>query len=86
MLKGKIKRNQNLSEILAKYNVPDTTIHRIAEKSKEIFDLRKIRYGNKYTAFCDKDSLNTLKYFVYEHTPVDYIIYESSDSIRLEQK
>ncbi len=86
VLKGKIKRNQNLSEILAKYNVPDTTIHRIAEKSKEIFDLRKIRYGNKYTAFCNNDSLNTLKYFVYEHTPVEYIIFEISDSIRVDKK
>ena len=86
VLKGKIKRNQNLSEILAKYNVPDTTIHRIAEKSKEIFDLRKIRYGNKYTAFCNNDSLNTLKYFVYEHKPVEYIIFEISDSIRVDKK
>lgn len=86
VLKGKIKRNQNLSEILAKYKVPDTTIHRIAEKSKKIFDLRKIRYGNKYTAFCNNDSLNTLKYFVYEHTPVEYIIFEISDSIRVDKK
>jgi murein DD-endopeptidase MepM/ murein hydrolase activator NlpD len=83
---GRISRNQNLSEILAGYNLPDGAFEQILKKSEDIFDLRKIRYGNKYTVFLSVDTLYEVRYFVYEHTPVDYIIFNLADSITIEAR
>ena len=83
---GRISKNQNLSHILAGYNLSDGSFDKILKKSEDIFDLRKIRYGNKYTVFLSVDTLYEVRYFVYEHTPVDYIIFDLTDSITVEAR
>ncbi len=80
---GFIKRNQPLSTLLGKYNVSPREIHELSEKSKELFDLRDIRYGNPYKVFLGKDSLQQIRYFVYEHTPIDYFAVYFGDTIDL---
>lgn len=86
IIKGKLQRNQNLSLILPEYNVSFKKIDQIAKKSKGIFDIRKIKSGNRYTIFCKKDSLKTAQYFVYEDTTVDYIIFDLRDSVQVLKK
>lgn len=81
--KGRVKRNQNLSEILTDYDVSMQVIDRIGKQYRDIFDVRKIRAGNRYTVFCSPDTLKSLQYFVYEHTPVDYVVFDLSDSINI---
>ena len=78
---GTVKRNQNLVEILKQFNLPDGSINRLILSDKKEFDLRKIKAGNDYTAFLSQDSLYQLKYFVYEHTPVDYVFFDFTDSL-----
>lgn len=80
---GRVKRNQNLSEILTRYNVSMQVIDRIGKQYRDTFDVRKIRAGNRYTVFCSTDSLKTLQYFIYEHTPVDYVVFDLKDSINI---
>ncbi|MCK4664118.1 MAG: peptidoglycan DD-metalloendopeptidase family protein [Bacteroidales bacterium] len=86
IIDGKIKRNQTISSLLKKYHVSALEIDKIAKKSKNIFDVRKIRAGNKYTIFCSIDSVQTAQYFVYEHSPVEYIIFDVRDSIQIFKK
>lgn len=81
---GTIKKDQNLSQIFAEYNLPEGSFNRMLIKSKDVFDLRKIRYGNKYTVFLSVDTLYEVKYFVYEHTPVEYVLFDLRDSISVE--
>ena len=69
---GKIKRNQTLGNLLRNYNLPDGAFQQLLSVPRDSFDLRKIRSGNKYVLFFDKDTTETLRYFVYEHTLVDY--------------
>lgn len=78
---GKIKRNQTLGKLLGEFNVPNGYINKLHTISRDSFDLRKIRAGNNYTAFLDKDSLATLRYFVYEHSYVDYNVLCFFDSL-----
>ncbi len=78
---GKIRRNQNLSDILSKKGVSYQTIDKLARKSKPIFDVRKIKYKNPFHFFFSNDSLKTPSYFVYEIDAVDYIIYHLNDSL-----
>lgn len=69
---GKIKRNQTLGNLLREYNLPKGAFQQLLNIPRDSFDLRKIRAGNKYVLFFDKDSTETLRYFVYEHTLVDF--------------
>lgn len=77
----KIKRNQNLSEILNPHNVDYKTIDQLAKKSKSIFDVRKIKTGNPYTLLCARDSASSAKYMIYEKDKVEFVVFDLSDSL-----
>ena len=78
-----VQNNQTLSEIFEDYHLPNTDINEIARKSKDIFSVRKIRSGKTYHIFHTSDSINTLKYFVYQKNPVDYVVFDLADSINI---
>ena len=86
VIEDKIKRNQNISEILSAHNISTEAIFKLASISKDIFDVRKIAANKKYTLICDQDSLKTAKALVYEHNPVEYVIFNLRDSITVEKK
>ena len=73
IVQAKIKRNQMLSDIFQEYNMPDGYMSALIQLPRKEFDLRKIRAGNPYSIFLSKDSTATLNYFVYEHTPVEFV-------------
>ncbi|MFO7864430.1 MAG: peptidoglycan DD-metalloendopeptidase family protein [Salinivirgaceae bacterium] len=77
---GYVRRNQNLSEILAPYKVSARTIDQIA-RSRDVFDVRKIRPGKRYSLFCNPDT--SARYFVYEQSQVDYIVIGFGDSLTI---
>lgn len=74
-----VKRNEFLSDILQRYDVDLPRISVLANKSKAIFDVRKIGAGHDYTIF--KDKAGKTAYFVYQPNPIDYIVYDLRDSI-----
>ncbi len=71
---GRIKYAENLASLLLKYNVPYQEIHNLAQASKEVFDVRRMKAGNPFTIFLNKDSLSTPAWFVYEIDPIDYLV------------
>lgn len=73
---GKIRRNQNISDLLRDNDISFQTINVLVEKAQQVINLRKIRRGNQYTLFFDKDSINNLQYLVYEHSPTEYFIFK----------
>lgn len=75
---NRIKRNQNLAELLQPYKVSPQQIDQIA-KQKEIFDVRYMRFGKNYSVICNNDT--SAAYFIYEHTPIDYVKIKMGDSI-----
>ncbi len=81
--KGKIGRNQNLGHILAQFNLPDNSLAQLLQYSGNSFDLRKMRVGNPYTVFLSKDTLARLQYLVYEHSPIDYVVFNFNDSVTI---
>lgn len=81
--KGKVERNEFLAEILSDYGVPYPKIHDLVQKSKEVFDISRIKAGNFYCAFNGKDSVNQCKYFVYEIDPVNYVVFQFRDTVRV---
>lgn len=85
IMDGSVKRNEYLAEILQSYNVPNSAIEKIVRYGKDIFDFRKVRAGNRYKLYAEKDTLHTVKYFVYEHSPVEYYIMNFEDSAYVEK-
>ena len=73
---GIVKQNQSLSTILEKHGLSVGEVHRLAEKSKEVFDVRKIRSGQAYAVFSTRDSLPEMAYFVYEIDPKSYVVFD----------
>jgi len=80
---GAVGRNQNLGQILRKYNLQERAHTQLLLYAGNVFDLRKIRQGNRYTVFLSRDTLYRLKYFVYEHSPVDYVVFDFTDSVKV---
>lgn len=79
----RIRTNQFLSDILLEYGVSYAMIDELVRKSRPVFDVRKMRAGNYYSAICSADSLRKLCYFIYESGPTSYIVYDLRDSIHI---
>ena len=80
---GHIKRNGFLSEILLKHGVSMQEIDQALKNSRSVFDVRKIRSGNNYILFCDRDSIARARYFVYEHDPTTCYVFSFNDSLNI---
>ncbi len=80
----KVKKNQYLADILISYDVDYRDIDQLVKISKKKFDVRKIKQGNKYHVYYQKDSIRThVKYFVYEINKTEYVAYQFlEDSIK----
>jgi murein DD-endopeptidase MepM/ murein hydrolase activator NlpD len=79
---GFVANNQNLSTILSGY-VPNQMIDRIARETKETFDFRKIKAGNRYARIYARDSLKQTLYYIYEINPIDFVVYDLRDSLKV---
>ena len=73
---GIVKSGQNLSHILSDHGLSRREIHRLSEKSKPVFDVRKIRSGQAYAVFKTKDNISRTVYFVYEQDPKSYVVFD----------
>jgi murein DD-endopeptidase MepM/ murein hydrolase activator NlpD len=83
---GIVEKDRNLGQILQKYVLPERALTQLLLYSGDVFEVRKIRHGNKYTVFLSQDTLNRLCYFIYEESPVEYIVFNFSDSLRIERR
>ncbi|MGB8489840.1 MAG: peptidoglycan DD-metalloendopeptidase family protein [Bacteroidales bacterium] len=83
LVSGRMKRNGFLSEILLEHGITMQEIDVLVKNSKAVFDVRKIRSGNAYTLFCDKDSLERVRYLVYEHDPSTCYVFSFNDSLNI---
>lgn len=83
LIPGHIKRNGFLSEILLKHGITKQEIDQVIRGSKSVFDVRKIRSGNDYILFCDRDSIARARYLVYEHDPTTCYVFSFNDSLNI---
>lgn len=83
IVKDQIKSGDNLSSILLKYKIGQQAVEKLVRKSEGIFDVRKIKAGNKYTVLCSNDSLRKAVYLIYEQSPTRYVVFETGDSLHI---
>ncbi len=80
---GQVRSGQNLSDILVNKGISMTKIDEISKKSILTFDVRRMKVNNPYYFFMNKKVSSKVDYFVYEIDPVNYVVYDLSDSLRI---
>jgi uncharacterized DUF497 family protein len=83
LISGQVKKNGFLSEILLKHGITMKEIDQVIKNSKNVFDVRKIRSGNDYMLYCDRDSMAKARYLVYEHDPTIFYVFSFNDSLKI---
>jgi murein DD-endopeptidase MepM/ murein hydrolase activator NlpD len=83
VIKGHIRPNRFLSEILEDYGVTATEIDQVVRNSKAVFDVRDLRAGSDYIVLTDRDSAAKLRYFIYSHDPAISYIFSFNDSLNI---
>lgn len=81
IIDGVIKKNQMLSDILNDRGINPVQINDIERQSESTFSVRKLRVGKNYHLLLTRDSLSKIDYFIYEISPVDYVVYSFCDSV-----
>ena len=81
VIKGFVKSGQTMGEILYLNHINHIEINNIVEKSKGIFDVRRVNTGKKYTVICASDSTQKAKYFIYEIDATNYVVFDLRDKI-----
>lgn len=81
IIENKVKKNEFLADILLRFDVDYQVIDYIARYTRDTFDVRKIRVGNKYSVITTTDSLQKALYFAYEISASKYVLYHLADSI-----
>ena len=80
---NQVESGMFLSTLFSKYNISGSIISDIIEKTEEIFDVRSIKSGNKYSVFYKNDNKKDIKYIIYEKNLVDYIVFDFADSLKV---
>ncbi|WP_207506472.1 peptidoglycan DD-metalloendopeptidase family protein [Telluribacter humicola] len=83
IVEGEVKSGETISTILAAYNIDPATVHELAQKAKEVFNVRNIRPRRNFTLLHAQDAARTAQYFIYEPDDVHYVIYDLRDSLNV---
>lgn len=76
-----IRKNQTLGSIMESLGISNDYILQLGEKTRNSFNIRSIRAGNQYKVFTKKDTSAKVEYLVYEHSQVDYVVFQFVDSL-----
>ncbi len=79
---GTVGGNQNLGTLVSEH-AGGETVDRMAKAAEGIFDLRKIKAGNNYARVLSDDSAGQLNFFIYEINPIDFVVFDLRDTIRV---
>ncbi len=76
-----IKSGDSFGAILERNQIDYSEIFKIAERTKDSFDIRRLQVGKPYTLLCSTDSLQRPKCFIYQPNKEDYVVINFQDSI-----
>jgi murein DD-endopeptidase MepM/ murein hydrolase activator NlpD len=79
---GRVKNGATFGNMLAEHGISMETVHLLAESAQDDFDVRRMRSGNPFAfIFSDDDDERVPTYFVYEASPVQYVVFTLRDSL-----
>ncbi len=81
--RDEIKSGDYLGGIFTRLGVDPKIVGKLNTYTDGIFDIRKLRTGNTYTAMMSNDGSNKLRYFVYTINDTSYVIFDFRDSLHV---
>jgi len=79
----RVRSGQNLSGILVDAGVSYGKIQAAVDQCEGLFDVRKIRAGRPYSLIGNPCSPAGLRYFVYEESPVDFVVFDLGETVKV---
>ncbi|WP_284700219.1 peptidoglycan DD-metalloendopeptidase family protein [Gracilimonas sediminicola] len=77
---GRVKRNESLYLILRDLDVSPQTIYEINQKSKGVFQSNRIKPGQKYLTYLDKESKGAQRLILHTNA-LDYVVFEWGNEV-----
>jgi murein DD-endopeptidase MepM/ murein hydrolase activator NlpD len=81
--KDQVRPGQNLSGILSNAGVSYSKIQAAVNRCEGLFDVRKIRAGRPYSLIGNPCSPAGLRYFVYEESPADFVVFDLGEEVNV---
>lgn len=78
-----IKPGENLGEIFSRLGVEQKVIGNLNSYTDGVFDIRKLRSGNSYTAMMSNKTDSKLMYFIYAVNDTSYVVFDFRDSLHV---
>ena len=84
VIEDKLMRNKHITQMLIEAGISKTKAFELTQSCDSVFDVRKFKAGNPITMlYGNKDSLQTLQYFIYEISNTDYLVFDLRDSTNM---
>ena len=83
VLQDTIRNGDSFGELMTNNKVDYPKIHKISEKYKDSFDVRRIRVGKPYVILKSKE---TAQFFIYENDRINYTVVDLRDSVNVYKK
>ena len=71
-----LRPRQTLADVLFSFGFTAQQIHTLVQCPDSIFDARRLRPGQACALLCAKDSATTPRYFVYEESVKEYVVFD----------
>jgi len=71
-----IRTGETLAEVLMTFGMTANQVYELTQCPDTVFDVRRLRAGQVCAYLCDKDSIATPRYFVYEESRKAYVIFD----------
>ena len=84
-VQGRVANGQIITSLLRNLGANNTAITQAAFIPDSIFDVRRMKAGQRYSAYYTQDSVPQLVYLVYQHSVTDFIVFHFEDSLHVEQ-
>jgi murein DD-endopeptidase MepM/ murein hydrolase activator NlpD len=81
--RNEVKSGENLGGIFKRFGVEQKIIDKLPVYCEGIFDIRKLRSGNSYTAMMKNSTANKLQYFIYSINDTSYVVFDFRDSLKV---
>lgn len=77
-----IGRGQSFADMVSPFGITFDEVFELAQDAKPFFDVRQFAQGKPYrVVYEEKDTSNVLKYLFYEVSPIQYVIFDFTDTI-----
>ena len=78
---GEIRKGDFFGSIMESFGVDANQVQRILAASKDVFDVRKIKLGNTYEVWREKDSVGQAAFFVYQLDNLSNVVIALKDTL-----